>query len=92
MTISAVTLNKYHKQYAGAYAVTPDGAEVFKLKDDGTATWSYSGQLKKGTWDAVVDAIWIKINGNTGLISEKYNRLNGRFISDEDNSRRLVKQ
>lgn len=82
----------YLKKYSGTYAVTPDGAERFKLDQNGTATWYYSTSLKQGTWQATADAIWINITGNTGVITEKYNRVNGRFINDEDTSRRLVKQ
>jgi hypothetical protein len=90
----------YLERYAGAYSISPDGAEAYTLKSDGTAIWVFgwmeSGkvktQQKSGSWTAQQGKIKIKINGNTGLIIEDYEFKGGKFRSVEDFSRSLIKR
>jgi hypothetical protein len=95
----------YIQQYSGAYNIyytTRTGSdEAYALKSNGTATWVYGwkdryGKIqtktKDGKWTAAKGSITVSINGNTGIITETYKLINGKFVSTEDRARYLKKR
>ena len=100
------SLSEFVKEYAGGYTVELDGissdiaAEAYALKDDGTATWmlisNRGGEAKvtsrkQGTWNAYQNRIEITINGNTGLITEYFERNSSNQYFDNKQTGRYLK-
>lgn len=99
------SLSKYVKLYAGGYTVEidnipgNDAAEAYALKDDGTATWmlivNSGGQAnvtskKQGSWNADENRIEVSINGNSGLITETFERAStGQYFINRQTGRYL---
>lgn len=105
MAIHLPSLSQNHlRQYSGSYNIFVTGLgsnEAYALKTDGNAVWVYgwkdkSGRIqtetKNGTWTASNGLITISINGNTGVITERYRLVNGKFVSTEDKKRYLRKK
>ena len=90
----------YLKKYAGTYAIAPDdGVEIFKLYESGNASWFYrfgrgtsQVQTKSGKWSASIGYIKVSIQGNSGVIDEVFRLKNGKFVSDDDSNRYLIKK
>lgn len=90
----------YLKKYAGTYSIAPDdGVEQFRLSDNGNAYWLYRWgkgsnqvQTKNGKWVASSGYIKVSIQGNSGIIDEIFRLKSGKFISDDDSKRYLIKK
>lgn len=97
--------DEYIEKYAGGYEVEVKGissynsVEVYILRKDGSAKWMYIlndgngganvDSEKDGKWEATKTSITIDINGNTGLITEKFNLKDGEFYDDLTGARKL---
>lgn len=93
------------EKYSGGYYVDVAGVpsndvmESYVLSKDGSAKWLYIvndgangakvDSKKYGTWTVTENEITINIQGNTGLITEKYILSNGVFRDDLTGKRQL---
>lgn len=86
--------NQYLELLTGGYMIMIEGqsqansTEMYILHSSGKADWKFievaGGKTnilseKSGTWSATDTSITIKINGNSGVIEEKYSNENGTF-------------
>lgn len=86
--------NQYLELFSGGYMIMIEGqsqansTEMYILHSSGKADWKFievaGGKTnilseKSGTWSATDTTITIIINGNTGVIEEKYSNDNGTF-------------
>lgn len=98
MSIDVLAQASYTVKYAGAYGISPDGAEAYALRADGSCVWIYGwkegGQVKTqkktGTWSAEEGYIRISIQGKTGIIVEEYLMKSGKFVNKAEPSRFLT--
>ena len=97
--------NPYIKKYASGYTIEVKGiksqteVEAYALTENGEAKWlwiekdGHGGavlkQKKTGTWTATENKISIKIQGQSGPITEEYVLQNGKFVSTLSNDRYL---
>jgi hypothetical protein len=104
-TTSIEANNPYLKKYASGYTIEVKGitskseVEAYALTENGEAKWLWIEndghgeavlkQKKTGTWTASENKITIKIQGNSGLITEEYVMLNGIFVSTVSDDRYL---
>ena len=103
---NVVTNNVYLDKYAGGYQVdvnnisSNNDAEVYVLRNDGSAKWMYilndgNGGAKiqsekNGNWTASENNITITINGNSGSIIEEFDLKNGEFYDKLTGERKLT--
>ena len=97
--------NPFLKKYASGYTIEIKGIksqsdiEAYALTENGEAKWLWIEndgqggavlrQKKTGTWTATENKITIKIQGQSGLITEEYVLLNGIFVNTISNKRYL---
>lgn len=100
--------NIYIDKYAGGYKVEVKNiysnttAEVYILRNDGSAKWMYiindrngGADVKSekiGNWNATENSITINVNGNTGVITEEFKLINGEFYDSLTGERTLKLQ
>ncbi|MEX0968331.1 MAG: hypothetical protein WD077_13930 [Bacteroidia bacterium] len=86
---------KFLQEYAGSYWIMVKGdsekTELFDLKPDGSASWTWTpdNQVKSGTWKADSNIIATSIQGNSGLIEEDFKKVDGSFQSTTSSKRYL---
>ena len=92
----------YLKKYAGVYAIKyksiPSASdEAYALHENGKAAWIHEWspgktETKHGTWTAGINQMTISIQGNTGILVQKFTMRNGVFTDIEDPNIYLKKQ
>jgi len=104
-TTNIETANPYLKKYASGYTIevkgvkSPNDVEAYALTENGEAKWLWIEndgkggavikQKKTGTWTATETKISIKIQGNSGPITEEYILRNGIFVNSINSERYL---
>ena len=97
--------NPHLKKFASGYTIEVKGikskseVEAYALTENGEAKWLFIEndghgeavltQKKTGTWTATEDKITIRIQGQSGLITEEYVLQNGIFVNALNNDRYL---
>jgi phosphomannomutase len=104
VTSNKLTTNKFTEKYAGGYTVelansnTITDAEVYILRPDGSAKRIHiknengNAQVdseKIGTWSATENSISITCEGNSGPLTESFQKRNGVFYDTSTGDRYL---